>query len=212
MMAEPKRICQIYRFQLLFKMNFKKGFTLIELLVVVAILGILSTIGVVAYTNYTTSAKITAAKDQHYKIKNFIEASYGQCALGNSYLALKTCDYGGFSCNGLSLGTISQGTIKRPCKSGSGSASNTAYHFVFHFNNSDFINPYNLDGPVGNNIGGKDPKQCCLMQSWDPRTKGRTHIWGNNTNNLIYIKTNIGNKNGSNEYLLDQVQWPGSGF
>ena len=52
MMAEPKKIYQIYRFQLLFKMNFKKGFTLIELLVVVAILGILSTIGVVAYTNY----------------------------------------------------------------------------------------------------------------------------------------------------------------
>ena len=59
-----------------------KGFTLIELLVVVAIIGILSSIGVVAYGKYTTSAKITASKDQHYSMKKFIEASYGQCALG----------------------------------------------------------------------------------------------------------------------------------
>ena len=54
-----------------------KGFTLIELLVVVAIIGILSSIGVVAYGKYTTSAKITASKDQHYSMKKFIEASYG---------------------------------------------------------------------------------------------------------------------------------------
>ena len=193
-------------------MKNNKAFTLIELLVVVAIIGVLSTIGVISYNKYTTSAKINSTKDQHYKIKNFIESSYGQCALGNSYLALKTCTYGGFFCNGLSLGNISQDTIKRPCKSGGGSASNSAYHFVFHFNNSNFVNPYNLDGPIGNSIGGSNPKQCCLMQSWNPRTKGRTHIWGDNSNNLINIKTNIGNKNGNNEYLINQVQWPGSGF
>ena len=34
-----------------------KGFTLIELLVVVAIIGILASVGVVAYGGYTASAK-----------------------------------------------------------------------------------------------------------------------------------------------------------
>lgn len=38
------------------------GFTLIELLVVVGIIGILSTIGVVAYQGYVTSAKISSTK------------------------------------------------------------------------------------------------------------------------------------------------------
>ena len=38
------------------------GFTLIELLVVVGIIGILSTIGVVAYQGYVTSAKINSTK------------------------------------------------------------------------------------------------------------------------------------------------------
>jgi len=42
--------------------NNKKGFTLIELLVVVAIIGILSSVGVVAYNGYTAGAKDQLAK------------------------------------------------------------------------------------------------------------------------------------------------------
>jgi prepilin-type N-terminal cleavage/methylation domain-containing protein len=83
-----------------------KGFTLIELLVVVAIIGILSGIGVVAYGKYTTSAKITASKDQHYSVKKFIEASYGQCALGEKYVVMNTCKVNNWSCKGLKLEII----------------------------------------------------------------------------------------------------------
>ena len=39
-----------------------KGFTLIELLVVVAIIGVISAIGVVAYGKYTVAAKNTIIK------------------------------------------------------------------------------------------------------------------------------------------------------
>ena len=40
----------------------KKGFTLIELLVVVAIIGIISSVGVVAYNGYTKGAKQVVIK------------------------------------------------------------------------------------------------------------------------------------------------------
>ena len=125
---------------------------------------------------------------------------------------MNTCKSNNWSCVGLRVGNSEPGKVKRPCKSGGGSASNSAYHFVFHFNNSDFKTPYNLDGPTNLSIGGTDPKQCCLMPSWDPRTLGRIHIWGDNTNNRINIKSNIGNKDGNNFYLSDYVDWPGSGF
>jgi len=52
-----------------------KGFTLIELLVVVAIIGILSTMGVVAYNKYTSIAQIKAIKAQNNRMNDFIKAT-----------------------------------------------------------------------------------------------------------------------------------------
>ena len=58
-----------------------KGFTLIELLVVVAIIGILSTIGVVAYSKYTKMAMNSAIKSNHSKIVNLVKSDLALCML-----------------------------------------------------------------------------------------------------------------------------------
>ena len=152
--------------------NKNKGFTLIELLVVVAIIGILAAVGVVAYNGYTTSAKITATKQQHQTIKNFIKASYGLCALGNNYIVMKTCDNGSWSCKGLKVGSTPPGIVNRPCKYGAGSASNSSYHFAFHFNYSQMKNGWGLNGSTGSSVGGNMKDQCCMMRSGDPPMDG----------------------------------------
>ena len=185
----------------------RKAFTLIELLVVVAIIGILSSIGVVVYSKYSLNAKIAATKNQHQTIKDFIEASYGKCSLDRrGGLILKTSTSGCSNCN--VLGTIlSLGTIKRACHS----ASNVAYFFAYHFNYSGLKNTYGNFGATGIQIGGDIKDQCCLAQGSNP-VKGGTYIWGDNNLGRIMIKSNIGDTNGLNNYLISYVDWPGSGF
>ena len=189
----------------------QKAFTLIELLVVVAIIGILAAVGVVAYNGYTTSAKITATKQQHQTIKNFIKASYGLCALGNNYIVMKTCDNGSWSCKGLKVGSTPPGIVNRPCKYGAGSASNSSYHFAFHFNYSQMKNGWGLNGSTGSSVGGNMKDQCCMMRSGDPPL-GRTHIWSSYPQSKIKVKTNIGDKDGNNSYVYDEIDWPYQGF
>ena len=57
----------------------QKGFTLIELLVVVAIIGILASVGVVAYNGYTSSVKINVVKQNHQKISKLIVSELVRC-------------------------------------------------------------------------------------------------------------------------------------
>ena len=62
-------------------LNKKKGFTIIELLVVVAIIGILSTVGVVAYNGYTKAAKRNSTLAQFKTVSNLIHNTFQLCEI-----------------------------------------------------------------------------------------------------------------------------------
>ena len=62
----------------------QKGFTLIELLVVVAIIGILASVGMVAYSGYTAGAKESACKQNHRTIVNKVITNITFCELQSS--------------------------------------------------------------------------------------------------------------------------------
>ena len=62
----------------------QKGFTLIELLVVVAIIGILAAVGVVAYSGYTSAAKVSATKANHKAVCKWTNSELVKCDLDSS--------------------------------------------------------------------------------------------------------------------------------
>ena len=65
-------------------MQKQKGFTLIELLVVVAIIGVLSAVGVLAFNGFIGSAKVNAAKVNHQSVCKWTKAELFKCALDSS--------------------------------------------------------------------------------------------------------------------------------
>ena len=60
-------------------MKKQSGFTLIELLIVIALIGILSAIGIPAYTGYQAKARFNAAKTNHVNARNYIMAEISKC-------------------------------------------------------------------------------------------------------------------------------------
>ena len=55
-----------------------------ELLVVVAILGILASVGIVTYSNYTESAKSQTTKSQFENISRYLKTELYKCNIGES--------------------------------------------------------------------------------------------------------------------------------
>ena len=85
----------------------QKGFTLIELLVVVAIIGILAAVGVVAYSGYTSGAKIQAVKANHKNAVKYISNEIMKCQIGDS-----TIFEGNLNCSQLSPSKAGQAAVK----------------------------------------------------------------------------------------------------
>ena len=78
----------------------KKGFTLIELLVVVAIIGVISAIGIVTFNGYLNKNKATSMLAQHKMIVNFIRMKLSECHFGaESFTTIKYGDLVVTNCN-----------------------------------------------------------------------------------------------------------------
>ena len=67
----------------------QKGFTLIELLVVVAIIGILASVGTVAYNGYSARAKDAVIKSNHDLVLKFLMTKSMECEIGNEEMFFK---------------------------------------------------------------------------------------------------------------------------
>ncbi len=71
--------------------NVQQGFTIIELMIVVAILGVLASLAVPVYQDYTTRARVAEVFTATEPIKRAIEEYYHQ----NGRLGISTTDLGG---------------------------------------------------------------------------------------------------------------------
>ena len=119
-----------------------KGFTLIELLVVVAIIGIISSIGVVTYNGYTNSAKRNAAIAQHKTAVNFIKHKLAMCMINGAG----------------SLPLSSKHSINCDINNNASGINDLKNTFINYFLDQGWKNPYGGKNPVvytGRN-GSKD--------------------------------------------------------
>lgn len=111
-----------------------KAFTLIELLVVIVIIGVLSTVGVVAYNSYSLEAQKQATIANWRTAIGFIESTFAQCKLKGPTATIQLS---------VTSGTISCATTPATAASVNAMADT----FMNYFLERRFVNPYNNSDP-----------------------------------------------------------------
>jgi type IV pilus assembly protein PilA len=109
-----------------------KGFTLIELLVVVAIIGILAAVGLVSFSEYSSSAKQNATKSNHNVYVKFISTQLFKCSIENNKGHFEVKSY-----------QFQQTVNKVSCDPSQTSVEDLRLIYVFHFENEGYRSPYN---------------------------------------------------------------------
>ena len=116
----------------------QKGFTLIELLVVVAIIGILASVGVVAYNGYTTSAQKSASNSNYEAVAKWVQNELQKCEVGES--------------RAMRVGT-GTGAVSLECADRTAETIVTAARASQRHPSSKMANPYNKTNADGTALG-----------------------------------------------------------
>ena len=114
----------------------RKAFTLIELLVVVAIIGILASVGVVAYNGYTASAKEKTTEMNFRNINKSLMIEFMKCELDSSNIVFNShnCSSSKAPTTSLISNFINTGmNIKNPYSTKSSAISSWSNNWFFIF-------------------------------------------------------------------------------